>query len=402
MSNKRTNYAINSIRTVAAFAVVTSHLRALYFVDFSDSPSTDVVTRGFYLVTSLGHQAVIVFFVLSGFWVGGSVIRSMTQQSFTWRRYGISRLSRLWLVLVPAVILTQLLDRVGTWLSPDSHVYSGSPSYHGVIPSDGATNHLGLLESIGNVLFVQSIHVETLGTNSPLWSLAYEFWYYLLFPLALLALSRRTRTLTRVALIVVLAVAALIAGPEVLALFPAWILGALLAWQARRIRTSLERLNRITLNLCRLVALTLTFGAAAFSSAAENNVYLEDLLIAVPTLFLLATFLIDARDGRLTSLALRPLSNAAEWSYSLYAIHVPILTIFAALVVPLATERWSLSPSTLAWFILLAAGTGLAGFLFSLATERQTGKVRSLVDEATRRASTAHPDRESTRSLDLR
>jgi peptidoglycan/LPS O-acetylase OafA/YrhL len=380
MSNTRTNYAINSVRTIAAFAVVISHLRALYFVDYEDSSSTDVFTRAFYLLTSLGHQAVIVFFVLSGFWVGGSVIRAMQRDSFTWRGYATARLSRLWLVLIPAVLLTQILDRVGTWLAPASDLYSGSPAYHGVIPVDGATNHLGLLETVGNILFVQSIHVETLGTNSPLWSLAYEFWYYLLFPLLLLVFSRRLKLGTRVLLIVALALSVLVAGPEVLALFPAWIVGALLAWQAPRIRAAFGTVSYATLNVCRLAAVGLTLGAAAFSSAAEQNEYLEDLLIAAPTLLLLASFLIDAKEGRLTSVTLRPLSAAAEWSYSLYAIHVPALTFAAAVLIPAAVDRWDLSPSTFAWFALLTVGTGWAGFLFSLATERQTPRLRALLD----------------------
>ena len=32
------------------------------------------MTKVFYLATGLGHQAVMIFFVLSGFLVGGSVI----------------------------------------------------------------------------------------------------------------------------------------------------------------------------------------------------------------------------------------------------------------------------------------------------------------------------------------
>jgi peptidoglycan/LPS O-acetylase OafA/YrhL len=37
---------------------------------------------------------------------------------------------------------------------------------------------------VGNLAFLQTIAVPIFGTNGPMWSLANEFWYYLIFPLA--------------------------------------------------------------------------------------------------------------------------------------------------------------------------------------------------------------------------
>ena len=42
-----------------------------------------------------------------------------------------------------------------------------------------------------NIFFLQGIYTPTFGTDGALWSLANEFWYYLLFPLGLIALRSR-------------------------------------------------------------------------------------------------------------------------------------------------------------------------------------------------------------------
>ena len=56
-----------------------------------------------YGISNLGHQAVIIFFALSGYLVGGSVINAIRRSEWSWVRYLTQRLVRLWLVLLPAL-----------------------------------------------------------------------------------------------------------------------------------------------------------------------------------------------------------------------------------------------------------------------------------------------------------
>src|SRR5207237_4651180 len=132
----------------------------------------------------------------------------------------VRRLSRLWTVLIPALLVVLLLDTVGRTFFASSAYYSGSPLFHGVAPTSDAT-HLSPVEWFGNAAFLQGYWVHPFGTDGPLWTLAYEFWYYLLFPLLLILVSSRRLHAIVVAL-VALALCGLAACPTALTLFPAW------------------------------------------------------------------------------------------------------------------------------------------------------------------------------------
>jgi len=162
--------------------VCTEHLRAFLMVHFAEAKSHGLGERIFYFSTGLGHQAVMIFFVLSGYFVGGSVAGAYQAGKWSWLQYAIRRLSRLWLVLIPALLLTWIWDLAGRSLAGEG--YSGA--FHDLYssgPSIQAPADLRPITLLGNGIFLQTILVAPFGTNGPLWSLANEFWYYLLFPL---------------------------------------------------------------------------------------------------------------------------------------------------------------------------------------------------------------------------
>jgi len=101
---------LDLVRGGAALAVMLGHLRNLFFVDFSEvagnsTPLVEIV----YLVTGFSHYAVMIFFVLSGFLVGGSVLRGRMDGTWSWSLYSTNRLTRLWVVLIPALLLGAIL-----------------------------------------------------------------------------------------------------------------------------------------------------------------------------------------------------------------------------------------------------------------------------------------------------
>lgn len=366
--HRQPNVSLNLIRLIAASLVVIGHLRALMFVDFGESDSREVLVQAFYLLTSLGHPAVMVFFALSGYWVGGGAMRAIGRDAFTWRGYLTARLTRLWLVLIPAVLLTQLLDRSGTALNASSGVYYGDPAYHTVVPIGGAVSFLGLPETLGNIFFVQSLWVSTIGTNTPLWSLAYELWFYVMFPAMLLVCSKEQPGRRRVIAGIVLICAAAIAGPKVLLLFPIWIAGAAIAWQKTRICHALASLRPGTVCLAQLLAVAMTCTSAAASSYLDGRLPGADYIVGAAALLMIAAY---TGDDRGMKAPLYRVSQAANWSYSLYAYHLPILALIVSFVLPEAAGRWQVSLANLGMGMLVLAGVFLGAYSLSRITENQ-------------------------------
>ena len=104
---------LDALRGIAAVGVCLSHLRDFFFVDYPHPAHKNLLLAAIHLVSGLRHQWVIVFFVLSGYLVGGSVLRSMALGRWSWREYLLNRLTRLYIVLVPALVLGGLLDATG-------------------------------------------------------------------------------------------------------------------------------------------------------------------------------------------------------------------------------------------------------------------------------------------------
>jgi peptidoglycan/LPS O-acetylase OafA/YrhL len=172
---------------VAAWLVVAEHARSLIFVDYGELQSPGLWAKGFYFLTGFGHEAVMVFFVISGYLVGGKVWSLSREGRFGWRRYLADRASRLYAVLLVALLLGALLDWSGYLFFNQYGLYN--QGYEGAIAVLGTApvEKMGWRDFLGNALFLQTIAGPTFGSNGPLWSLAYEWWYYILFPVALAA-----------------------------------------------------------------------------------------------------------------------------------------------------------------------------------------------------------------------
>jgi peptidoglycan/LPS O-acetylase OafA/YrhL len=174
---------LDLMRGAAAIAVCIGHVRGFFFVDWRKVTDVTFVDYLFYFCTGFGHQAVIIFFVLSGYFVGGSVASTWANGTWSWRRYLARRIVRLEIVLIPALLLTCLLDGAGIVLT-NGIGYDGS--YAKLVNSGPAIDQPldnGFLTFFGNVSFLMTISVPVFGSNGPLWSLANEFWYYIMFPL---------------------------------------------------------------------------------------------------------------------------------------------------------------------------------------------------------------------------
>ena len=183
---------LNWSRWVAAWLVVAEHARSLVFVDYGDLQSPGLLAKGFYFLTGFGHEAVMVFFVISGYLVGGKVWSLYREGRFGWKRYIADRASRLYAVLLVALLLGAALDWSGYLFFNQYGLYN--QGYEGSIAVLGTApvEKMGWRDFLGNALFLQTIAGPTFGSNGPLWSLAYEWWYYILFPSMVVLVFRRS------------------------------------------------------------------------------------------------------------------------------------------------------------------------------------------------------------------
>ena len=111
---------------------------------------------------------------------------------WSWDRYALNRVTRLYLVLIPGLLLTLFWDTLGLDFFPANPVYTGEPRLwsHDFIP---VRERLTLEAFTANAFFLQTILAPPLGSNDALWSLSYEFWYYMIFPCLWLAVNAAAR-----------------------------------------------------------------------------------------------------------------------------------------------------------------------------------------------------------------
>ncbi|MFM0245022.1 acyltransferase family protein [Paraburkholderia sediminicola] len=312
---------LDLIRALAAGAVCISHLRNLMFVDYRSSAGIGLAGKAFYFLSNYGHTAVIVFFLLSGYFVGGSVLRQVEAGTWSWQRYLTERMSRLWIVLIPALLLTLFWDRMGITLA-------GGPFYLGTEGTFdqqiNVASHLGQATLLCNLAFLQTLACGTYGSNGPLWSLANEFWYYMWFP-ACYVLLRRRRGFSAIAA-AGLALGTMLAFPSLLSGFGLWMLGVALVLLEKRFPARSTRTG--------LPWFTLASGAVFIAALVLSRIFLlsNDWIVGVPCFVFLRCILWEN-----VRLRPAPLSRIAVlfsgFSYSLYLTHFSFILFVAAVVV---------------------------------------------------------------------
>jgi peptidoglycan/LPS O-acetylase OafA/YrhL len=359
---------LDVIRGVSAVAVLAYHLRGLLFVDYPYVANKSLFTGALYAVTGYGHQAVIVFFVLSGYFIGTSVIESVGAQRWSWRPYLVSRLTRLQLVLFPALVLGAIWDRIGM------RVPQAAPLYYGALykfngPSVALRSTVPVF--LGNFFFLQSIRAPVFGSNGPLWSLSYEFWYYILFPALLLVTAARAGIRSRILYAVLAAVLLWFIGLQISLYFVIWLGGALIGrlQRATRFRTASPLLPAAA-------GLIFIASLAWCRTHPISSDVVTDYIVALCFSLWLFTLLLGSRQDAspaYTSGAKR----LAGFSYTLYLTHFPLLLLLRGLLDP--QENWQPDPRHL----LYAAGLGLLtlGYAFGIAelTEAHTAQVRKWI-----------------------
>ena len=215
--DERTSAVLDVVRWLAALAVVLTHLNDQMFLSLQQTPAENqtLAFMAWKFISASGNEAVIVFFVISGYLVGGAALAEFLKNGdLQLSRYMLRRGARLYTVLIPALVIGAVLDISGSRLSGGSSVYADT------------LHHLSVSGFLGNLVFLQTLFVETFGSNDALWSLTNEFFYYLMCGLSLLRAVERTAAACSAShCLLLLGGIAWLIFPKILLFGTLWLLG---------------------------------------------------------------------------------------------------------------------------------------------------------------------------------
>jgi peptidoglycan/LPS O-acetylase OafA/YrhL len=302
--NRPMSITLDLVRASAALAVLVGHAAQL-----------GLYTGAWPFTVMLQHNAVVVFFVLSGLVIATSIER----KKMTLVDYVIARCARILPVALFAMAFTVAVFIIAVKLAPQSIA---------IEDFDHLTARIVL------PLFFFSESQIGLGAvwNAPFWSLCYEVWYYAIFGAAFF-LRGRPRVLW-------IALLALMAGFKILILLPIWLMGVWLAHRRANDGTAtLASVGYLIAGLLIAVVATvdaehtaqMLFQATGLNLGFSEHV-LTDLLLGVAvTLCLVGVRPLADKAAGILQFCERPIRSAAGMSFTLYVLHWPILLLLHSL-----------------------------------------------------------------------
>ena len=266
------------------------------------------------------------------------------KKDYHFKQYLFDRMVRLWSVALPALFLGAILDHFGRSIHPQT--------YGNIFSAD----HLGLKYLISGLFLHESWFFSMRpGSNGPFWSLSYEFYYYLIFGAIALLPTFKSKLVVGLSF-------CLLAGPKVLILFPCWLVGCVSYFGCKKLRPNALVSFAIFISSLYFLISTLVprwdawtqtdFPGLGDPPLFYSAKYLDDYAIALALGLLLLSL------SRWFSLEMRPIGRLAniirscsKCSFSLYAIHFPLMAFLSALWVSGFLKNTSHLQATLMVFL---------------------------------------------------
>jgi peptidoglycan/LPS O-acetylase OafA/YrhL len=356
---------LDLVRFGAALLVMFGHVRGFFFQSITQVENAGAATKAFYLLTGVHREAVVLFFVVSGFLIGGRAWQLIEQGRFDFGRYVLDRFTRIYLVLLPALILIAAISWFGSSFFADTRLFGVRP-----LEPAGITSGWTWSQVPCHLASLQGVACIPWGLDPPLWSLGYEWVFYFLAPLGLCAFYARFHPLARAAAFIVTLCAAasvisLVTGLRSFgSLFAIWFLGAaaarMVAWKS--VPTALGAAGLVLAAGCMIVS-------------RMKSVPLETIDAGIAI-------------GLALALACRPILGfrvpgplvyrGAAFSFSLYLLHIPVGLLAGAVLETVGFPRELAPPGSVSFaaFVVTAATCLAASYGFARLTEDNTDAVR--------------------------
>ncbi len=318
-TKENTIKVLDGLRGIAALYVLVHHARLLltqpYYQGFLKNPEQyniiDKFLVYFFSLFKFGHEAVILFFVLSGFVIHLNQARTLAQPQstkFSLKNYLFKRIVRIYPTLITSFVLIVILDfcyffiHSGNW-DVISQKYSVATFFYDffLVPDSPIWGH-----------------------NFPVWSLKHEWFFYLLYPLLFLV---NKKNVFLGLFLPVLLYSLYIGGLKMPFIGAACY--TLLIWWLGSILADIY---------CQRIHIPIQWGAALVPISLvvififkSISTPFYDLLLGLLFTGVLAMILTNKFSA--LSRFLSKFSIIGTFSYSLYLLHFPILSFFRLLIV---------------------------------------------------------------------
>jgi len=315
---------LDSFRGLAAFLVVFHHVytRFYYLYDVRHFASVHSI---FHFISELNREAVLFFFILSGFSIRLSLRNGMPVTKPLLNDYLFRRFNRILPLYIIALAVT---------------------AFAGMIIQQLNTADFGIANLAGNVLFLQistsykGYWFSPYGGNGPLWSLSFEMFYYLFFPFFIFCMIKlfNDKFITTKAQLYILSIAFLLSLACIVinkifffpyvafaTLFYVWYCGFFIADVYLK-----NELNGSS-NLWLIVVFMLITGALRLivSSASVKMLFFGSLISTVfYLLYLLRKKLSEKIILKIESFFNFLFYKIGKGSYALYLFHYPLILVF--------------------------------------------------------------------------
>lgn len=348
-------YWLDLIRFLAAFAVMACHFRGAFFEEYTLLPVEQhtPVIFGFYSITRLGFEAVLIFFVLSGLLVGGRTMHRLASGTFNIKSYVIDRAVRIMLPLIASLLFFLPIA-----------LYFDLPI--------SISSYIGSLFSLQGILTGMPFE--------PLWSLSYEVWFYILAcGIAIIIMKRKENFNWKYKCGIILIILAFLVFSKlkVVYLF-IWIFGAIAFWKLPKNNLLILIISGIV--SCIIIALLQIGSGGHFTgiNAMSDELFRNCLIVLFG--FSFAIFLQHA-------IQMAPKSNMwvkineigtklAAFSYTLYLTHVPVLRLLQGLGAP---KSASINITSISLYLLWVAIALIVAYILYWLFERNTAAVKKYI-----------------------
>ncbi|MUH35596.1 acyltransferase [Zobellia amurskyensis] len=331
---------LDSIRGIAALVVLYHHIFKLN-KDVLKNNLSNTVYEIMHFISSLNFEAVLLFFIISGFSIALSTVKRPLKDRNTVNTYIYRRLKRILPIYWLAILLAFATGAVLGIL----HL-----------------NDFSFVNLLGNLLFVQTSAsipeswAVPYGLNGPLWSLAFEMFFYLLFPLVYFLNKKWFKKInlhTKYACLVAIVLLGIIVNKKLVFIPYFLFLGGFITWIQGYISAEYyiywkKRNSFFLANL--LIGLAVTIGSSQIPSETVKVIGKGMLLNG---LFYFIMIILDQYDThKFQNFINKLFFKIGEGSYTIYALHYPILIYFQKQGISLKYQLLFIPPFIICCYLL--------------------------------------------------